>query len=106
MPVQCGFTGSEVMEGREPVGVTVVVLDTSNGPVTIEAVGTVALVISADAIVTVHRMFLTTPPSILPLRAGLGSNARARGLEACSRRISQRFAGHAAHGGPEGYPIC
>ena len=52
---------------RDTVGVTVVVEDTPNERVTIEAsYGTVALRISHDAIADVHRMFLTTPPSILP----------------------------------------
>ena len=55
------------MEEGNTVGVTVVVEDTPNERVTIEAsYGTVALRISHDAIANVHRMFLTTPPSILP----------------------------------------
>jgi hypothetical protein len=66
----------EVMEGRETVGVTVVAPDAPNEPVTIEAPagGTAALIISVDAIDSVRRMLLTTPPSILPLRANSLSN--------------------------------
>ena len=66
----------EEMEGRETAGVTVVAADTPNERVTIEAPagGTAALSISADAIACPRPMFLTTPPSILPLRAVPWSN--------------------------------
>ena len=59
------------MEGRETVGVTVVAPDASNECATIEAPagGNAALTISDDAIVMLRLMLLTTPPSILPLRA-------------------------------------
>ena len=58
----------EVMEKGHTVGVTAVVGDTPHERIVIEAPawGTVALSISHDAIVIVHRMFLTTPSSILP----------------------------------------
>ena len=65
-------TGANGGDGeRVPVVVTVVAADTPNERVTIEASvwGSVALIISTDVIVIVHRMFLTTPLSILPLRA-------------------------------------
>ena len=83
------------MEGRETVGVTVVALDASNESVTIEAPagGTVALIISDDAIVSVRRMLLTTPPSILPLRAIPLSNARALSWREAIPRISKPFRG-------------
>lgn len=78
------------MEGRETVGVTVVAADALNEPVTIEAPagGTAALTISVDAIVLVRLVLLTTPPSILPLRANCLSNWCAFVCGGGSMRIS------------------
>ena len=86
------------MEGRETVGVTVVALDASLEPVTIEAPagGTAALLISDDAIVPVRSMLLTTPPSILPLRANCLSNSCALLCGVAESRIYWEF--RAAHG--------
>jgi hypothetical protein len=83
----------EVMEGRETVGVTVVAPDVSNEHVTIEAPagGNAALTISGDAIVPARRILLTTPPSILPLRANCLSNWRALVGAVGNVRISLEF---------------
>ena len=107
MPVQCDSTRDGVMEGREPVRVTVVVLDTSNGPVTIEASagGTVALFISADAIVIVLPN-VPHDPSLHPSLACWSLEQRVcpvtrRGQAADSWGIREK----AADGGAKGYPI-
>ena len=85
------------MEGRETVGVTVVALDAVSESVTIEAPagGTAALIISNDAIDSVRRLLLTTPPSILPLRAHCLSNSCALVCAPDDMRICREF--RAAH---------
>jgi hypothetical protein len=89
------------------VGVTVVVGDTPNERLLIEASsrGTVALSISYDAIVIVHRMFLTTPSLHPPLRANRLSNGCAlRWTDACVR-ICEQFRGCRLGERCGGYPI-
>jgi hypothetical protein len=81
------------MEGRKTVGVTVVALDAVSESVTIEAPagGTAALIISNDAIDSVRRLLLTTPPSILPLRAHCLSNSCALVCGRSKMRICWQF---------------
>jgi hypothetical protein len=73
--------------------VTVVAVDTPNERVSIEASvwGSVALTISSDVIIIVHRMFLTTPSSIRPLRAHCQSNGCALALGRTQVKISEGF---------------
>ena len=83
------------MEKGNAAGVTVVVEDTPNGRVTIEASSrdTVGLSISHDAIVIVHRMFLTTPSLHPPLHAYRLSNGYAPLWTDACVRISRHFFG-------------
>ena len=97
----------EVMEKGNTAGVTVVVGDTPYERLTIEALswGTVALSISHDPILVVHRMFLTTPFLHPPLRAYCLSNGCAlRWTDACAN-FSNSFRGWASAGAGGGYPI-